>query len=926
MMMSACKSDSFVSRGWRNFTAYYNTFYNAQNLFKKAEEKIEDQIRSQTLKTERPIRIYPTPVNAAEQDLDKVIQKGAQILREHSDSKWADNALLLIGESYFYQQKYFSAEQKFREIYNASPDPRMRQFAVFWNGRVMLEMERYREGIEYINDRLNDTSLEWTDQSKQPAKAVLSELYTAEEMYTEAVSSLRDAPPYLDDRDTRGRAYFLLGQLLDKQEQWHQAFAAFGLVPQTAEYELVYWADRKRAEMARKVGQPDLAYEILEDMRKDDKNLDRLPSIWYELGRTEQERDNVTEAKEYFHRVLRRNSRQFQTDEVTKSKAYYSLGMLYQTMEQNFSLAAAYYDSAATKRLDPEERPDWYNAETKAEAFGAYDRLSNNIQRMDSLLWLGNLPEAKFDSVLAVVRQQKREALQQRLEDQQQQANTLVNVSETEQQTTTGSQDSESGFLNINDRAKVANSAQQFRALWGNRPLVDQWRRREAIQASGAISDAENGGRTAGQSGQDQTFEGAVTVDISEVPFSEEAQVSMRHKKAEATYELGNVFFISLELYDSAAVRYQQVIAESRDSLLVPQAMFSLSEVQLAQQDTARALNTARKLLEQYPQSDFAQRVVRRYEWANLGQAVATESSEVDEALQQYRDLSTGMDGLQEEEYQARAEVLRSLAEAQQKASFAPLAQFDAVSLYMKLGKQLDYYQSHVDDWFTHKMKWKQRESEFQSLQDSLKSALNDTTTTFTDSLKAHYRTVIDSSLKAPDFTSDFPYVGAPWDSSRVILDTMNVRYIQAGSDSEMPKLSARMKAKVQQLRVELKLPEALIQEASQQDSNRVYSCDSLGVELQMADSLQNFASRIQYPESLKGMTLSGEVQFVITVDPEGKVIEVKTVDRSSNLGLEEAIMAALKEQARFKPVMVQNKPVTAQCGYTVPIRLDASR
>lgn len=924
LLMNACSSNSFLSQGWDNFTAYYNTFYNAKKVFAQAEEKVEDQLQSKMMNTERPIRIYPTPVNAAEQDFDRVIQKSARILRTHSDSKWADNALLLIGKSYFYQQKYFSAQQKFDELFNASPDPNMRQKAVFWNGRVMLEMQRYREGIQYVTDQLNDPSLEWTEVSRQPANAILSELYTSEGMWTEAVGSLRNAPPHLRDRNAEARAYFLLGQQMDKLEQWHQAYSAFELVPRTAEYEIVYWSDRKRAQMALKVGQPDRAFEILDRMRKDDKNLDRLPSIWYELARSEQQRGNIDQAIAYYQKVLRGSSRQYQAENVTIAKTYFGLGELYQNELKDFSKAAAYYDSAASKRLAQEQRPEWYDAETKAEAFGAYARLSQNIHRMDSLLWLGQLPEAEFDSVLIEIQKQRRKEQRQRIESQQQQANTLVNIGDINEGTTTEQADSEAGFLNINDRAKLATAGQQFRALWGNRPLVDHWRRAEAIQASGVVSGDRR--TNLGEIGDaaDEELESRITVDISEVPFSQEAQETMRHKKSAANYELGNVFFISLELLDSAAVRYRNVIDQSKDSILVPQALFSISEVKLAQSDSIEAVTMARRLLTNYPRSTFAKRVIHRYEWAELGQDIEEQPSRFDEALEEYRRLKKAT----EMNYVAQAETLRSLAETHPTAAFAPQAQLDAAELYMKEGKNTEYYQTHIDAWFEINTNWDNRLNRFETLKDSLELVLQDTTVTISDSLKQRYQTVIDSSLTPPEFASYFPYLGAAWDSTRVILDTVSVRYVEKTGKTKKnyPVVSKEFKSSLQHLIKELSLPEALQKQQGQTDSITVYHCDSLGVQVEMADSLNNFAQTINYPESLQGMTLSGEVNVIVTIDETGKVQTVETVDRSSNLGLEEAVIEALQNRAKFKPVKHNGEVVTVQCPYTVPIRLNASR
>ncbi|MGM0588265.1 MAG: TonB family protein [Bacteroidota bacterium] len=940
--LGGCASDSLLSRGWRNFTAYYNTFYNAEEAFRSARKQVKDQIESQELNTERPIRIYPSPINAADDKFEKSIQKGALILRSHGNSKWVDDAILLIGKSYFYQRKYFSAEQKFNELFNASSNLKMRQLSIYWRGRTLNEMERYTEGIAYLSDQLNDPSLDWDDDIRYRTRAVLAELYTAEQRWNEAVGSLQGAPEYLEDTNTEARAYFLTGQLLDRQQQWHQAYQAFNQIPVTADYQLVYWGNRKRAEMARNVNQPNRAYDILESMRKDDKNLDRLPSIWYELARTEHQRGKIAEAMRYYKMVLRPRDQQHQPDPKTVAKTYYGLGELYQNRMNNFSLAAAYYDSAASRSVPSEQMPVWYDAEAKAEAFGAYDRLTSDIQRNDSLLWLGQLPEAEFDSVIAEIREQRRAELEAQMKKQQQKSSVLVTVDQQEQdQTTTQQATGKSGFLNIQDRAKLATAAQQFRAIWGDRPLVDHWRRSDEMQNTSSTADQRSaeGEKQPQEAGRPATSQDQIVmVDLSEIPFSKEAQSKMKHTRMRSTYELGNVFFINLELYDSASVRYRQVIDRARDSLLISQALFSLSEVQLAQQDTAAAKTTARQLIDGYPSSSFAERVMKRYDWEVFSTPDALDSGTIDEGLAAYRRLQEGRDTLSMPAKLARAQQLREIGESNISAPYTPYVYYDALQFYIEVGKEQPYYQNHISDWLIQHARWDSTEHHLAQLQDSLQAQIQDTTITLSDSVRSSYQQIIDSTLNKPDFSDSFPYLGSAWDSARVVLDTLTVRYIDNGGnvvqrDNQpitFPSLTEPLKGRVQRLQGELQIPQPLQKELNAQDTTKqqVFDCEELDVQLQMRGDVQVFADSIRYPEALQGMTLSGEVNVSLVVDEKGNVIEAQPTDRSSNLGLEESVVKALLDHGRFQPITHPEKgtPISVRCGYTVPIRLSGSR
>jgi TonB family protein len=138
------------------------------------------------------------------------------------------------------------------------------------------------------------------------------------------------------------------------------------------------------------------------------------------------------------------------------------------------------------------------------------------------------------------------------------------------------------------------------------------------------------------------------------------------------------------------------------------------------------------------------------------------------------------------------------------------------------------------------------------------------------------------------------------------------------------------MKGRVERLRNELQIPQPIQQELQKADTTAqiVYDCEELEISLEMQESPEVFADSIAYPESLQGMTLSGEVNLRVTIDETGQVIEATTTSRSSNLGLEEAVIDALRSRGKFKPVIHPEKgtPISVQCEYSLPIRLNASR
>ncbi|MBM3306778.1 MAG: tetratricopeptide repeat protein [Candidatus Eisenbacteria bacterium] len=105
---------------------YYNTFYNARSAASEAA----------LLRESRPPDGAPT--SREKELLDRVIEKCAKILRDHPDSSWADDALVLMAEALHQQGKHESALSRLAELRQNHPESGLRDRADYLRGAVLL--------------------------------------------------------------------------------------------------------------------------------------------------------------------------------------------------------------------------------------------------------------------------------------------------------------------------------------------------------------------------------------------------------------------------------------------------------------------------------------------------------------------------------------------------------------------------------------------------------------------------------------------------------------------------------------------------------------------------------------------------------------------------------------------------------------------
>jgi len=920
-----------VKSGWTNFNAYYNTYYNAQKEFNEGERKVKNQDRE--INPERPIPIYPEPIRAGEQNFEVAIDKGADILREYSDSKWVDDALLLIGKSYFYMSKFFDADQKFKELINTTSDDLLKMEGILWQGRVLMEMERYQESISYLTGQLQNENINWDREKKAKVQALIAQLHTRLNNWESANTYLTDALNYMPGGELRSRAYFLRGQVLERLELPDIAFEAYKNVEKDhPEYELVYQAQRKRANIARKTANYDEAYTIFEKMSKDDKNFEIQSQLVYEMARTLQQKGEFKKAEYLYNQVLHNSLNT--PDNVTRAKSYYGMAEIHRFYYDDFEKTAAYYDSASTQRANKNKLPENFNAQNLAKIFGEYSKLSQKAYLIDSLLWVGSLNDEQLDSVVSRIRQQKITELRKREKEREKAANTAVVANNRSVPDRTTANQPGNTFLNYQNLDLVKTSRDEFFALWGDRPLVDNWRRMEAIRSTAEDESLNNADTFDDEELVAQAKKQQVQVNLENVPFTKKEKQEKREELAGVTYEMGNLFFLSLDNPDSAAYYYKKVVNQFGETKFHARALYSLSELNFVNNNEKVARRWADSLINSYPDSRFAFRLRQRY-GLDTDQQNSSEPVSVDSVKLNYLKL---MEDMVNKNSFEKARQYYSFYKKNTESNYAGDALYNAIHHYVKAGKNDSLFTNRYKKWYTAKEEWQYKKSSFQIVKDSASVILQDSSGTLSSERKNYWLNLADSTLPEPNLDKYYPYKGTTWDSARSAIDAFVTNFKKHPEYEE-----------VIILKNELKLPEkkeegvpGQNQQIAQQNKNPerqnnnkirpsditpaeeipVFTCVELKTRPAVIGGKEKFFNSIEFPEEIQALSMSGSLPYEVVINQKGTVDSVTFLGANSGTNLENIVKDAMLESLRFKPLMMDGKPVKAKCKIAMPINL----
>lgn len=371
---------------WESFTTYFNLYYNTKDIFDKAEEQILSQ-QKELFSTE-PLTVSGT----ASTQLVKVIEKCSQILQFHSETGYVEDALMMLGKSFYYQKNYQKAERKFEELVNNYPESDFKLEANLWIGKCKMRLREYDDAMTLLSQVREEAVKEENDN-------IIKEAFVEEIVYRITTEDLSGAIELsneflkaTNDDEIKADVWYEVGNLNMKIGNVQDAVTAYNNVFEySPDFDLEVEARLKYGKALRESGDAEKSYLVFEDMLSEDKYSDKISDIRFELGKTLSSLGRFDEAVNELTVV----DTTYKNTPVAGA-AKFEIGKIYEEDLKNLDSAAAYYKTASTSTLPQEYISD---AKDKNQLFSKYILLRNNILNFNKqLFYLQNPEEFTKDS------------------------------------------------------------------------------------------------------------------------------------------------------------------------------------------------------------------------------------------------------------------------------------------------------------------------------------------------------------------------------------------------------------------------------------------------------------------------------------------------------------------------------------------------
>lgn len=383
-----------ISSAYENTVSYFNAYYNASKLFHEAEEEILARSLAQQdfLQGERSARSTIPP--SARQKLNLVVDKCSNILSFHPQSALVDDALMLIGKSYYYMGEYAKAERKFTELLAQFPESAFVLESQLWLVKSSLHLANADQSVE-IARRLVASALEDEEEAiAGQAYVLLGDHYENAGNARAAIDHYTSALPLMSEPIDQAITTMKIGKLWltlgDSRNALDALKRARGL---TSDSRLLSQSGLLAIRVTRELGQYAESLEFCNLMLKDFRVLDYAREIKLEKASTLVEMKRTEEALELLATVDTSSVRsEFST------RAAFAAGQLHEKHLRDYHSAAASYARAAQFNL-PSIAPQ---AQARLQAITRYFDYVRQHTVNDSLLALPDTIVVPLDSMLIV--------------------------------------------------------------------------------------------------------------------------------------------------------------------------------------------------------------------------------------------------------------------------------------------------------------------------------------------------------------------------------------------------------------------------------------------------------------------------------------------------------------------------------------------
>ncbi len=596
---------------YHNVTARYNGYFIAKEQIKEIEQTIFDRYEWDY---NHILPVFPqfdtTTSRSLETQLQDCIEKASIAIQRHPESRWEDDAYILVGKARLYGSEFPEAIETFKWVNTNGDDINDQHRALINLLRTFTEAKEYKNAravLEYLDKQ------EINVENKKQLHLNKAYFHHVMEEYDLMVQNLVEAEEMMNRGADKARVDFIIGQVYQALNFDANAYSYYKrALKQSNTYELSFFTKLNMAQVTQMTSNSNIkkVRKYFRKLLNDPKNLEYQDRIYFEMGQFDFKRGDLAGAIENYKLSVASGK-----DNRQKAYSFLKIGQIYYDSLRNFQLAKNYYDS--TIQVLPKDEENYEEIKSRQEILSEFVEHYTTLQTNDSLISLSKLSDdslevllnLKLDEMeLAYINEQEAEKKRKRKEKL-----TETNINSFDEENLVTINESISGTWYFYNTSEISRGQAEFTRIWGNVELTDNWRRstrneiRETepqVQELAAVQDPAAGKET---SKEETEFdrEGERSRLVAQIPTSESQLEQLLGEIEVAYYELGNIYNFKLNEKQNAISSFNSLLLRFDSSEYRPEVLYQLYLL-YQPMDSTQSDKTARQLLAEFPESIYA--------------------------------------------------------------------------------------------------------------------------------------------------------------------------------------------------------------------------------------------------------------------------------------------------------------------------------
>jgi TolA-binding protein len=309
--------------------AYFNTFYNARKAFNSAESAYNKQLK----KGRQGARVSAGEYRTA-------IEKSLKILENHPNSKYVDDALYVLGISYFRLEQFSKAERRFRELIANYPESEYVSRVSLPLAKSKIELGDEEEAMTLFEQIFRE---DYRKELKAEAALALGNYYVSTDEREQALNYYRAVRDSLGSDPQELRAQRSIAEVYFEDYDFGEALGAYlqllGMNPLPDDRFISLF---RAAECSFRMLRIDDGLAYLQELAADDAYFDSLGTVKLKMAEGYEMAEELAAAETMYREVTEEI-----VDRAKVAEAYYRLGLVYQYDYDDLNVAKEHYDKAA---------------------------------------------------------------------------------------------------------------------------------------------------------------------------------------------------------------------------------------------------------------------------------------------------------------------------------------------------------------------------------------------------------------------------------------------------------------------------------------------------------------------------------------------------------------------------------------------------